>query len=51
MEKHELILKELRIRLDNNNKYCLLNSCSPNPYMEGSNKVLLDMIEFIKNLK
>ena len=51
MEKHELILKNLRERLNSNNRFCMLNNCPPGPYMEGANKILSDMIEFIKNLK
>ena len=49
-KKHEYILLELRRRREMNARYCDLNSCLPSSYMEGSNKIIDDMIEYIENL-
>ena len=34
-----------------NDKFCYLNVCPPTPYMEGSNKIIDDMINYIEKLK
>jgi hypothetical protein len=51
IKKHEQILLELKRRKKMNDRYCDLNSCSPTPYMDGSNKILDEMIEYIEKLK
>ena len=50
LKKHETIMLELRRRRKSNDQHCYLNSCGITPYMEGSNKILDDMIEFIEKL-
>jgi hypothetical protein len=50
-EIKEIILLEIKRRRNSNDRYCEQNSCSPNHYMEGSNKILDDMVEYIKDLK
>jgi hypothetical protein len=50
MEKHEEILKELERKRKANNRHCELNDCPATPYMEGANRVLDEMIEFVKCL-
>jgi len=51
IKKHEDILLELKRRRNMNDKYCYFNSITPSSYMEGSNKIIKEMIEFIENLK
>lgn len=51
IKKSKRILAELKNRKRINENYCDFNSCSPSPYMEGSNKILNEMIEFIEKLK
>lgn len=50
-KKHELILAELESKRKRNDKYCDLNDCQPTSYMNGSNKILDEMIKFVKELK
>jgi len=51
IEKIEEVILELKRRRKRNDEYCYVNSCSPTPYMDGSNKILDDIIEYIENLK
>jgi len=51
IKKHKKILSELKIRRKMNDKHCELNNISSTPYMDGSNKVLDDMIDYIQKLK
>ena len=51
IKKHEQILLELKRRKKMNDRYCDLNSCSPTSYMDGSNKIIDEMIEYIEKLK
>jgi hypothetical protein len=50
LNKHELILAELKRKLKANHLECNLNDVTANNYMTGSNKVLIEMIYFIENL-
>ena len=50
IKKHEQILLELKQRRKKNDRYCDLNSCIPTPYMDGSNKIIDEMIDYIKNI-
>lgn len=49
-KKHKQILLELKRKKKANEKYCDLNDCTPTPYMDGSNKIINEMIEYIKKL-
>jgi len=50
IKKHVKILQELRRRRISNNRYRELNDCEATPYMDGSNKIIDDMIVFIEKL-
>lgn len=50
-KKHEKILLELIRKKERNDRFCLVNNCSPSSFMEGSNVVIDDMINFIEDLK
>ena len=50
-KKIELILSNLSKRRELNDLYCNINDCPPTKYIEGSNKVLDEMIIFVNNLK
>lgn len=50
IKKHEQILTELKRRKKSNDLFCQLNDCSPTPYMDGSNNVIDEMIEYIEKL-
>jgi hypothetical protein len=50
VKKHVKILEELKHRRMANELHCKLNSCEATSYMQGSNKILDDMIVFIENL-
>jgi hypothetical protein len=49
-KKHEQILLELKRRRKMNDSYCDLNDCSPTPYMDGSNKIIDVIIDYIEKL-
>ena len=51
IKKKEQILLELKRRRKRNDNYCNLNGDTPTPYMDGSNKIIDEMIEFIEKLK
>jgi len=46
----ENILFELKRKKILNDDYCNLNSVEITPYMEGSNRILDEMIIFVENL-
>jgi hypothetical protein len=49
LKKHELILAELKRKLKANHLYCEINDdITANYYMTGSNRVLIEMIQFIE---
>ena len=50
MKKHKKILEELKLKRRSNNRYCYINDCLPTPYMDGSNKIINEMIKFIEKL-
>jgi hypothetical protein len=51
IKKHVKILEELKHRRKGNDQDCIRNSCEATSYMQGSNKILDDMIVFIENLE
>ena len=51
IKKHVKILEELKHRRKGNDQHCIQNSCGATPYMEGSNKIIDEMIVFIENLE
>lgn len=50
MKKHKIILEKLIIERKSNDRFCDMNNCPPTLYMEGSNKIINEMIKFIKKL-
>jgi hypothetical protein len=50
MKKHKRTLEELKSKRKSNDRYCNLNDCAPTPYMDGSNKIIDEMITFIEKL-
>jgi len=46
----ETILKELRRRRKAKDRYLELNDCSSTPYMDGANKELDELIDFVEKL-
>lgn len=51
IKKHQKILLELKRKRKMNEMYCDLNNCSPTPYMDGSNKTIDEMIEYIERIE
>lgn len=49
-KKHKKILLELIRRRKINDRYCDLNNCPPTSYMDGSNKIIDEMINYIEKL-
>jgi len=46
----EKIYSELIRKRKANDLFCDINSCSSSPYMDGSNKILDDMIKYVEEL-
>ena len=49
-KKHKKILDELKRLRKSNDRYGYMNDCAPTPYMDGSNKIINEMITFIEKL-